>query len=467
MNLNKQQTAGTRLRSWCERHEPHIFLIISSLFLAIIVRGSFNNAARAQDYEIHLKSVQQALESPLNWLLLPYDRTNPPIYHLMAAGILRIWGEDSWLFPLGLFNGLLGYAALWLIFRIARLSIRDVYYRFSLYLFVSFLPIFVITSTAFASDCATTLPTLLFVLFLAEIAIARRDFLSGVLAVTLTLGLIVSIKYIGIPLIVVAFFAFLGYARLKITSIRHAIIGGVLVMLFPIALSMHWLTQTPEDLTGHFSQEMGGHLQRGRMNLRSIVFFRGGDARLLIAPLYADLAKVESRQGLFQANYFSYPGLVVYGSCSDILNLYQPIREKNHVQTRDRDHISRLFSRISVRFGFVSFVLGAAVLLFGGMFSLLNFLRTPAAPQFISLVCLFSGAGYFGFIIAILPFATMSYAYGYWHPRLIVAGIVCLAISLFSHLDRLPSRWRSRLALPILLFCGLQAVIFSIPLSGL
>jgi hypothetical protein len=444
-----------RVRSWCTRHELGLFAIISSLFLVIIVKGSLSGAAHAQDYEIHLGSVKQALANPVNWLLFSYDRTNPPLYHLLAAGILAIWGEKSWLPPLGIFNGLLNYSALWVLYRLARLTIGDIYYRLSLYLVVAFLPVFVITSTAFASDCATTLPTLLFVWLMAATAAKKSEFFFGVLLVSLTLGLLVSIKFVAIPLILAAFISCLGCALLQIVSVQQAIVGGCLAVLFPGLLALHWLTLSPDDVSVHFSPDIGE--QRGRMDLRSLVFFRAGDVQLLKAPdLYPELYNVKSTHGLFQANYFSYPGLMIYGSFTDYLDIYHRSGKKNHAE--------RTLARVSLRIGLVASIAGALILLFGGMFSLFSFLQKPTVTTFVSLVCLLSGGAYFGFIIAILPFTTMSYAFGYWDPRLVVAGIVCLCIAAFSFLDRLPFHWRSRLGLPIVVFCGLGASVWAMSL---
>jgi hypothetical protein len=444
-----------RPRSWCTRHELALFVIISSLFLVIIVKGSLNGAARAQDYQSHLASVKQALANPVNWLLFSYDRTNPPLYHLLAAGILAIWGENSWLPPLGIFNGLLNYAALWVLYRLAKLSIGDIYYRLSLYLVVTFLPVFVITSTAFASDCATALPTLLFVWLMAAIAGKKREFFFGVLLVSLTLGLLVSIKFVPISLILVAFISCLGCARLQIIGVRQAIVGGLSAVLFPGLLALHWLTLSPDDVSVHFSPDMGE--QRGRMDLRSLVFFRAGDAQLFKAPdLYHQLYDAKSTQGLFQANYFSYPGLLIYGSFTDYLDIYHRSGKKGHAE--------RTLARVSLRVGLVSSIAGALILLFGGISSLFSFLRQPSVTTFVSLVCLLTGGAYFGFIIAILPFVTMSYAFGYWDPRLVVAGMVCLCIAAFSFLDRLPFYWRNRLGLPILVFCGLEAFVWAMSL---
>lgn len=454
-----------RAKDWLQAYEAPLFFVLSLLFLIVVIAGSARSGAVGQDFPYHLQWVQAAANDPWQWVVGQYFRTSPPLYHLLVAPIYRIFGTPNWLLAAGVFNGVVNYLSLWLLFCIARLTISDVLLRLSLYIFVAFLPAYIITGTVLAADALATLPTLAAGLCLT--LLARRQILPPVGMFWLALiGIFaVSIKYVSFGLIIAIMLGIVLLAKVKAYRLWPSLVMAMIIGALTFGLGIFWINQRSTSITNQFDPTVAGHVQRGKMNLRSLVFFRRGDLRLLSGPPVWDLCKVESPHSLYQANYFSYPGLLCYATFTDSMNIFQP--KPFGAQWGTRSTLSRYFSKWSVRLGTISFVVGCLLTAAAPFVYLRRLFGNTSLSDYTAIVCWLFGAGTFAFILAILPLVAMSYVHAYWMPRLVVPGIVCLAITGFCLLDQFSGSLKQITGWPILAFTSIQALVGCLALVGI
>ena len=209
---------------------------------------------------------------------------------------------------------------------------------------------------------------------------------------------------------------------------------------------------------------MGNHEQRGQMSLHSLLFVQPGDSFLLNAPTYGHLIWRKTDRSLFNANYFSYPGLVWYGTFSDYMMIYR----RNHIGTAPKapSTLSHFASKIALVCSAPTFFAGVMTALIGGAYFLVELLKRPNATNVTITTSWLCGLGCFGFIMTALPFVTMSYAYAYWAPRLVIPGIWLLCFTSFAALDRLPDRFRRFIVFPVCSYLVVQSMICAFPLIG-
>jgi hypothetical protein len=454
-----------RAKDWLQTHEASLFFIVSLLFLVVVIAGSARSGAVGQDFPYHLQWVQAAANDPWQWVVGQYFRTSPPLYHLLVAPIHRMFGSPNWLLAVGVFNGVVNYLSLWLLFCIARLTISDILLRLSLYTFVAFLPAYIITGTVLAADALATLPALAAGLCLTMLARGQIRTPVGLLWLAMIGIFAVSIKYVSFGLIIAIMSGIVLLAKVKAFRLRPSLVIAMTFGALTFSLGIFWINQRSTSITNQFDPTVAGHVQRGKMNLRSLLCFRRGDLRLLNAPPVWDLCKVESPHSLYQANYFSYPGLLCYGTFTDSMNIFQP--KPFGTQWGTRSTLSRFFSKWSLRLGTISFIVGCCLTIAAPFVYLRRLYRNTSLTDYTAIIFWLIGAGTFAFIMAILPLVAMSYVHAYWMPRLVVPGIVCLAVTGFCLLDQFSGFLKQVTGWPILGFTLVQALFGCLALVGI
>jgi hypothetical protein len=103
-----------------------------------------------------------------------------------------------------------------------------------------------------------------------------------ILGLTTAVGILVSVKYTAICLIPASVAALLITRWTGLMDRRKAIQAILIFTLSTGFLGLYWIGQKQDNISVHFSPEMGrGIAKANQMNFRSIFFFRSGDLALL------------------------------------------------------------------------------------------------------------------------------------------------------------------------------------------
>lgn len=429
------------------RTEHLLVTLILVAFFILQINAIIHGGVIGQDFEYyHKASVFKAANDPIQWVFGSLARSSPPIYHLIIAQIYLLVGPNAWLFFTGLFNSLTNIAALVIYYYICSQMISSAMLRITALITVAFLPVVQITSIVLATDAVSQLPVLAIVLVFALLAKDQIKLTLGLIVITVATLIGVSTKYLAISLIGAVPVSFFVLWYVKKITLRAFLFCCSVFTILTAALAVYWISQRTENITDHFSPKMGGMAKPpGRINARSLLFFRSGDIYLLSAPASSDLLSPDktAKASLFNSNYFSYPGLVCLGTFTDSLNI---------VHRSGRARVAQRLMELSMKTGVISAVLGLICAFGTSLISLKRVFRDRDINYATPLITTVVAGCWLVFMMGIMTRATMAYPYGYWLPRLIVPSIMLAVALAFTGLDILGGPIRK----PFLVFlCGL------------
>ncbi len=171
-------------------------------------------------------------------------------------------------------------------------------------------------------------------------------------------------------------------------------------------------------------------------------WFRKGDLVLLRAPSFVELSQRDRADSLYSDNHFSLPGLVIYGTFSDSMNIFQAnkkVFQSGKFILTDSQRTSRCQAamEITVKTGLLFTAVLIIFFLATGWQTVHRFCEEKDLQSGLLIGFAMLGFSWLGFMMAILPLTTGSYVFGYWEPRLFLPAIWTLALIAFCGLDRM------------------------------
>jgi hypothetical protein len=424
-----------------EDQRPALFAGRDRVFLAIVsaagfvlgLVGIYHYGYNAQDFVTHRDQI------------LTYPRTFTYSINYSAGlawlgSFVRVHVSAShYLEAIALVFLVLNAAALWILYAFLWLSLSWWQLRYASAAFVTFVPFRVTTAVALASD-AFTLP-----LFAAAAACVlrlceepRRPGTWAALGLVLVGGTLCKYSLIGlVPPIGLLLLVAIG-RRLPKGGRLPWVLAAVLTLALP-ALVLEF--QLRESMKAH------GYLSGAEwtpkdappvMRWSDLLMLQRSDARLLSAPDYF-------HGKLYEPRAYSYPGLLLVSSFSDVLGNFQPPlppvttawdhRTQDYVM-RERSARSQALQEVSVWAGLVYSALalvGVAVCLALSVLSL-----TSGRPRIADAVVVLTllALGYYAPLFYSLHRLGHPYSEGYWLPRLIIPSLLVFFILGFVALDQ-------------------------------
>jgi hypothetical protein len=175
------------------------------------------------------------------------------------------------------------------------------------------------------------------------------------------------------------------------------------------------------------------------LNIRSVLFFRAADEKLLRAPAYdkdsGRGSKEVDKYELGIPNKYSYIGLLHVGVFTDILNVYQYDPTDSYFGPRTRTAQKRMTLAVKTALPYTFCALVACPwLLVTGAWNVL-FRRRPC--QLPILIILTVSFAFWLVIVIFLPF-TGALGGGYWLPRLVVPALFGFFLITFTFIAQSP-----------------------------
>ncbi|MGH8557612.1 MAG: glycosyltransferase family 39 protein [Methylococcales bacterium] len=418
-----------------------------------------------QDYHMHINLIDFARKYPWQFLVsYSGHRTSPPLYHFLASLVFRITPNS--LYAYSIFSLLIltiNIAALYLLYRMLRKIISTPVVRFACMTLLLFLPFAMIHAVVLAADGLAT-PLHIILLFLFTLFTKPRSqsayfVIIGGIAMLLVIALMV--KFTFVSLVPAAILAYIVLYRASYLNKKCTFIGITLVLILSPFLILGYFTNQYSGLAILPSKDWPNPIYSPYMNLRSLLFPKAIDVKLLAAPLYNisednQIAPPYNGQNahiytLLQNNRFSYPSLLHLAMFTDLMNIYQ---YKHFFGARTP--AAQALMAISVKTG-LFFSIGMAIVIPLSVVSCaVSILRRQKDMNLVysTLLILFSCA-FFLTIVVFFPFIPSVYIGGYWLPRLVVPALLCFFILSFAFFDkfiasRLPAAGWICLALVIL-----------------
>lgn len=436
-------------------------LVRGILLITFVVQANaiVHHGAYGQDFALHKKWVFFAVQHPIEWLFSAQDHPSPPVYHFLVSLVYRACDGIHWVAMTGLISALINAVTLRLFYALSRLLISNVTLRLSLLVLVAFLPVNLIHTVVLATDSVSQFPFLVILYALGTLCLGQISQQRALAYCTVASVVGFSTKYIAVSFLPAILCAVPLLCLAKILSWRRGLTFLAIFLCLGSSLEYYWLTQKKSNISANFSPQMGNLAEPpAKINLRSLLFFRPGDAYLLTAPTYGTLVRnyPSSPQSLYNTNYFSFPGLAIFGTFTDSFNIFQ-VKEREPVgyrMTRGQKGMA-----LAVKIG-----LGVTVaLLLGTMLVLLAASRdlwVHHRPEAAAVLCIgLFGFAWLAFIMTLLPFATVGVLFGYWMPRLYIPSIMTIGLLGFYALDQLSigRRWSAGLSNLILVMMILEA----------
>lgn len=439
------------------RAELGCVIVALGVYLLFQIHALAFHGYQGQDWTTHIQWIAQAAEHP--WEFFTHyeeGRTNPPLYHLLAATVKRLVASPNEMSAIGLMNVVFGFIGSCCVYGIIRRLIASSLLRIAAMVFILFLPFAMIHAEVVASDALAT-PLFLVLLWLVvrfPVDGSNKAFLLTTVSIALLLvaGLYVKFTFGSFVVAAGVWIAMLWRARL-IDNRRLAIMLSVIVAvpaLVGYREAVRFRSQA-KDPWGIQSPSLN-RLRGGWMNVRSMVWFRPADTDVLYAPAYNRM--VEGEYDLLRNNKHSLPALLHLATFTDILNIYQYDPEDQYFGRRTSRNHDRM--KVAVRSGIAASLLAVIGVLVLGVVSVRNVVRrrnVKDLPVFTVLLCC---SAWFANIVAAFPFIAAVYLGGYWTPRLIAPALIGFFIVGFVLVDKLP--WK-KLHIAVLVYVLAQSAI--------
>jgi hypothetical protein len=463
-------------RNWLVAFAPE--LIIALAFVAVQVNGVAHMGYAGQDFSVHMQWMEEASAHPWRFLTENQSqvmlRTNPPLYHLLAAAAAE-GGPFSAERNIGVLNLSLGLSGLLLFMATARLWIASAALRAALYLILAFLPVFCIQTLVMAADVLTMPAGGLLLLGVSKLVLARgRAARSGIALITggLLLGVMSKFTFLAVPWVMLALASFLLYRRrLSGRLFAWLALAGVGLPMLAGA-GLWWRFHSTVD--NHFNK--AEPWLKTNFSLRDLLLIRPQDGDLLSAIPYAqrfntrtltaDRAPYPERDQvpgdghvfvLIQQHRYSYQALLVNALFTDVMNVRQPGRSGLYFGPRSLASQSRM--NLAIRSGWVLYF--STLLMVGWALckSLQGLWRSGSVRSTFALTTLMLSFLIIVPVVSALLFVFESYTGGYWMPRLLLFPLAGVLLTCFVWLDDLDRRWSRRLGLPLLAIALWQSLL--------
>ncbi len=425
-----------------------VLFVFLALELHAISRGNY----AGQDYQHRLAAMRESAKDPWGTLTAPLEvgMATPSAYHNIGGFFYCIFGEGGAWKALAIVNVMGNIFALLLFYFFIRRVVRSGLLRVSCMIFITFLPVMVITAMVISADALMPLffIAVVWLLILIVDRLDKGDSAVGLMALegSLLIGIFLikdSFIFILAGIVVVGIILH----RYRILCGRRLLCAGFLIIVIPVtAFTMFWFSylnkQTPTYLSRNIPRAFWSH-----MDSRSLLFLKEKDVYLLDAPFFHEVRFQDGRffRPMQECNYYSYPALLHVGIFTDVLNIDQPIRYRSddpgvvdeyytRVRPLENQDRMRLSVRTSLIFSVCAFL--AVGWLIGVCLSAVWQRKDPKEIPVIILLVL--GLSFFLGMIFALPFTPWPYVQGGWLPRFIVPSILSFGTILFVALDRLP-----------------------------
>jgi hypothetical protein len=426
-----------------------IFFGFLALQLHAISRGNY----AGQDYQRHSAIIRVSAQYPLLTLMAPITMTGgtpSTAYHYIGGRIYRIFGERHAWKAMAIVNVTLNIFALLLFYFLICRVVRSGLLRVGCMVFITFLPVMVVTSMVIAADAFMPFFFIASVWMLILIIDRLQKGHSAVGLMALEGALLAGaflIKGNFIPIFAGMMIVGIILHRYRILRGRRLLFAFLLIIAVPMAvITIFWFGYMSEQTPMYFHRDVPQSLS-ARINFRSLLFFKGKDAYLLDAPFFHEVRSQDGRvfRPMHENNYYSYPALLHVGIFTDLLNIDQPIRYRSNdpgvvdeYYTRVRPQENQNRMKLSVRTSLVFFLstfFAVLWLICAGISAVWQ----RKDPQEIPVIILFVlGLSLFLGMAFALPFMTWTYEWGFWLPRFIVPSILSFGTILFVVLDRMP-----------------------------
>jgi hypothetical protein len=469
--------ATPRLRwgSWLANWTPEILVVLA--FVLVQANGVRHWGYAGQDYDVHTQWRQEAAEHPWHFLTENQSkvlgRTNPPLYHLLAAGAAAV-GPLSPERNVGIFNLLTGLSGLLLFMATARMWILNPAVRASLYLLLAFLPVFCIHNLVMASDVLTMPAGGMILLGISQVlANQGRAARSGcaLIAGGTALGMLSKFTFSTVPVLVMALAGLLFFRRLlpgkRVVWLIVIAAGLPMLLAGGIWLRFH------KTLNSHFK---GDPKLGTSFHVSDLLVIKAADRDLTQAIPYSRRRDVRTKQedhapypemgkdpgpgraySLVEAHRYSYPALLIDAVFTDIMDVRQAGRTGVHFGPRSVKNQERM--TLAIRSGWLLAFLG--LLAAGG--TLLGSLRkvwlTRDVRSTFTLTVLALALALAGPVMVAMLYAYDGYLGGYWLPRLILFPLAATLLACFIWLDHLNRTFSRRLAWPLLIVALWQSLL--------
>lgn len=459
MSLSPVRSRLAPLFSTPAQRERSVFCALLALYTVVQLVNIGRGGHMGQDWVTQKRWLQDAATRPWDWLLGRFDETNPPLYHLVMAPFLVFLRPRFAFEAIGLTNVLVSLAGLWAFWKTVKILVDSIWIRFAALLSVTFLPACVIGSVVIATDALCQLPVCLLGLCFALYATDKIRASKALLIATAAVVLAVSTKATGIVLVPAVLFGFCLVARI-LKQLNFAFFGAsALFAALTGLLSLYWNFCRPSNAQTQFQTKVGSEEQpQEPMNLRSVLFFRSGDASFFRAPsgweLYNNLPP-----SLNASNSLSYPGLLWLSLHTDILDVLQPHKRLFAWGSIGvRTNFSRKISRVSVRIGIVTFCFSVVAVLAAAVWAFWIYFTRADRTSAVVLAILAMAGAWTAAMTTIVMIVRHAYGYQYWHPRLVLPAVVLFAIPVAWIVSRVLSH-RPLLQIAVLAAAICQAVV--------
>ena len=430
------------------RGEAAALVLVMAVYVAFQVNAILHHGSWGQDFLSHLQFIARAYRFPYEfWTTYLEGQNNPPLFHLLCAEIFRLTHHVHSLEVISLFTTALNLGGLLLLHRISLRMIASPAVRMAALVFVTFLPAGMIHAVVLAADGVTTPAVVALTYAMVRLGEAGRrtwrEYLSWAVLALLALVLAVSVKFTAVSLVPAAAAVIVAAWLGRAASFSRAAAAMLIVVAPAAALGVSTYRHYKTFQTGNLGLDparVDPFSPETELNVRSILFFRPGDLRLLRdAPQYDAPSEImengRPRHELSVHNRYSYAALLHLGVFTDLLNVYQYDPDDRYVGPRSEAHHRRmrLAVKTAVPFTLCALVAVPFMLVCSGYRVMFRRDASGAAlPVFTVLTVSFA---FFLVIVIFLPL-TWALGGGYWLPRLIIPALFGFFLVTFAFLDR-------------------------------
>ena len=424
-----------------------------ALSLTLSARGIAFKVYEAQDFGAHFGMIALAQSEPYQFWFHPLpDRANPPLFFAVGAGFRLLFGPDRYLPVLSSVIAIANVAAV-VVFALAlKRFFLNPWLWTTVVLGLLFLPAFLVTSAAIATDGLFTLLYLLIMVLLLRMIETRseRRQLGYAVAACILLCALNLTKLSGLFLVAVVwiFVCYMLWRRL-LTNARWKIVG-VIAIIPTILVVLQFAIYEPTYSRPFAIDRSVNPFKSHFMSVRSLVAPRGDDASTLSAPPYnlstaGNLTDTSGRDmkgnpaELLIPNIHSYPALLNLSIFSDVLNRFQYEPVRTYFGTRTAT--AQALMSMTVKLGAVFFLIVAlASPVATAYWSVRALRRFDAEAISLSLVGLAGFALLVGLMVN-LPFTPSAYGGGAWTARYVMPSIILFAFLTGVTVDRCARRF--------------------------
>ena len=417
-----------------ERLERYAIRFALLVYLLFQINAAFHHGSWGQDFEYHKIWILQALDNPWKFALRtdPF-RPEPPFSYLAAALIIKLTGGIHYLEVIGLLSIALNTLGLIVIYRLLCAVLRNRLIRIACFLFLTFLPVFMIHALVLATDSLCVPIAAVIYYFLVKVGreqdSKRMAKYLAVISGALLLGMAVKYTFVsqGVA-VLIALAIYVWTNRLRREQIAKGLIAVALITGVNAALILH--SRSALGFTSTSGYEM---------RWSDILLLHRHDAHVLTAPSYnqpadpRDGTPVTCPYELLRQHRYSYAALVHLGIYTDLMNIYQYDPTDSYIGIRPQNHEKpmRLAVKTGLLFSLAGLILTAVMIVKGFYGSLVE--RKSACAEWAALaIC---GIGWHLNILVFLP-TVGAYIGGFWLPRLILPALLCFTVLSAIAIDR-------------------------------